>query len=225
MCNHGCFTSFPLKSPFPIHSIVTLSLLSFSEVTMAWCVCPATVTQTNARRCKSLELLSSVKWSHYSEWDVLQTRSRVKFTITALDLHESTYDNLSEPWRHSPQPAGRPLRLKQLSFDKRVRHSVSNFKLWKQKRPRVTPQMSSTWRRLWSAGIFTDGSRFVRNSSGLLVHLKLSQFKVLLVSRSHKQLLLFKLLHYRHPRTQLTCKFLFYHLRSFTLKARSCTRI
>lgn len=40
-CDHeGCFTSFPFVSPFSIHSTVTLSLSSFSEVTIAWCIRP-----------------------------------------------------------------------------------------------------------------------------------------------------------------------------------------
>lgn len=40
------YTSFPLVSPFSIHSTVTLSLSSCSCVTMAWCIRPAVrVTQ------------------------------------------------------------------------------------------------------------------------------------------------------------------------------------
>lgn len=40
------YTSFPLVSPFSIHSTVTLSLSSCSDVTIAWCIRPAVrVTQ------------------------------------------------------------------------------------------------------------------------------------------------------------------------------------
>lgn len=37
----GGFTSFPLVSPFSIHSTVTLSLSSWREVTIAWWIRPA----------------------------------------------------------------------------------------------------------------------------------------------------------------------------------------
>lgn len=41
----GSYTSFPLVSPFSIHSTVTLSLSSFKDVTMASCIRPK--RQTN----------------------------------------------------------------------------------------------------------------------------------------------------------------------------------
>lgn len=42
------YTSFPLVSPFSIHSTVTLSLSSCSDVTIAWCIRPA------ERGCKEM---------------------------------------------------------------------------------------------------------------------------------------------------------------------------
>lgn len=51
--NKWWFTSFPFVSPFSIHSTVTLSLSSFSEVTIAWCIRPVKVSQTRERQCQT----------------------------------------------------------------------------------------------------------------------------------------------------------------------------
>lgn len=112
----GAFTSFPLMSPFPIHSTVTLSLLSFSEVTIAWCVCPVAVSQTRGSTnitARAVQLHNDwIIWIRHSG-----DRQRVKLTIAALYLHVSSHNNLSKTRRHSPRSARlllRPLVLKQL---------------------------------------------------------------------------------------------------------------
>lgn len=52
----GSYTSLPLVSPFSIHSTVTLSLSSCSDVTIAWCIRPA------ERGCKEMLGLFCAAW-------------------------------------------------------------------------------------------------------------------------------------------------------------------
>lgn len=56
--DYETFTSFPFVSPFSIHSTVTLSLSSFSDVTMAWWILPGIYNKTTVY-CRNLQLYDS----------------------------------------------------------------------------------------------------------------------------------------------------------------------
>lgn len=93
----GDFTSFPLVSPFSIHSTVTLSLSSCNDVTIAWCIRPAERGEMLCLLCAARDsaTLGSRPKTNLGQYH-LKIRSHRK--TPTLHQHLTFYDSCRESW-------------------------------------------------------------------------------------------------------------------------------
>lgn len=92
--NKWCFTSFPLVSPFSIHSTVTLSLSSFKEVTIAWCIRPVKASETWLTHTENQKVsVVCGKSPNYRFVSVMKKRPRIKcdFSFSPTRNHTHTH--------------------------------------------------------------------------------------------------------------------------------------
>lgn len=93
----GNFTSFPLVSPFSIHSTVTLSLSSCSDVTIAWCIRPAEREEMLCLLCAARDSATVGSRLKTNLWEYhLKIRSNRK--TPTLHQHLKFYDSCRESW-------------------------------------------------------------------------------------------------------------------------------